>query len=35
VTWIHHGWELDPEGEADLLRRIYSRIRERLSIPTK
>lgn len=35
VTWIHHGWELDPESEADLLRRVYSRIRERLRIPTK
>jgi len=35
VTWIHHGWELDPESEADLLRRVYIRIRERLRIPLK
>ncbi len=33
VRWIHEEWELDPESEADLLRRVYTRIKEKLRIP--
>lgn len=35
VRWIHEGFELDSDSEAELMRQVYDRIKARLRVPAR